>query len=418
MKAAISFVLCLACVSIAQADERRLFRISGFGTAAASFSSTNQADYRVNVMQPTGVGYSNRQDLGMDSKLGAQLDVFLSPRLTGTIQALAQRTVHDDYTPGIEWANIKYLLNDAVYVRAGRIGAPVYMISDYRNVAYSLTSVRPANDVYAHVSLFSMDGIDAGYQTELGKATLNIQAVTGRFHKTITGGGLQLDVGGKGQLYNVLLEYGDTTFRAGFGNLRVSLETPDSGLFHQFDAALEPLVNYGVPGAAIVRSNFYFEKMRTRLFGIGINHDTSSCLAQSELIYRKSTSAAIPDIRAWYVLAGYRWHKLTPYVSYSANTSINDKDVPVVDATGYPAEFQAAAGGVNAITRQFLVPSDQTTLSLGMRYDVKKNMDLKLQVDRVSKPEGSFGLFNNPQPGFASARQHVFVASVALDFIF
>ena len=76
----------------ALADEEPWFKLSGYGTLAATHSSNDLADFRTNYFQPVGPGYTRSTDLGSDSKLAVKLDAFLSPTLTFTIQTLAVRT--------------------------------------------------------------------------------------------------------------------------------------------------------------------------------------------------------------------------------------------------------------------------------------------------------------------------------------
>ena len=46
------------------------------------------------------------------------------------------------------------------------------MISDFRDVGFANTPVRPNLDVYGQVPVSSFEGIDATYQTNVGSMTL------------------------------------------------------------------------------------------------------------------------------------------------------------------------------------------------------------------------------------------------------
>ena len=48
-----------------------------------------------------------------------------------------------EYIPTFEWAFLKWQALPSLYVRAGRMGAPFFMISDFRDVGYANTTVRP-----------------------------------------------------------------------------------------------------------------------------------------------------------------------------------------------------------------------------------------------------------------------------------
>jgi hypothetical protein len=59
----------------------------------------------------------------------------------------------------------------------------------------------------------------------------------------------------------------------------------------------------------------------------------------------------------------------------------------------------------------------QTSVAAGLRWDLRTNMALKVQYDRVTPHDGSRGTFINTTPRFQSERTS-HVASVALDFVY
>lgn len=99
-----------------------------------------------------------------------------------------------------------------------------------------------------------------------------------------------------------------------------------------------------------------------------------------------------PGYNTWYVMTGYRIGKFTPYVLYSTEHSLTCPNL----------------GTSN---------NGQTEYSAGVRWAVYKNMDLKLQYDRVTTPNNSTGFFANLQPGFVPGSGTNVVTAV-FDFIF
>ena len=59
----------------------------------------------------------------------------------------------------------------------------------------------------------------------------------------------------------------------------------------------------------------------------------------------------------------------------------------------------------------------QSTVSLGVRWDLLRSAALKLQYDRVMLGDGSHGVFGNVQPGF-QAGSTVQLISASFDFVF
>jgi hypothetical protein len=99
--------------------------------------------------------------------------------LSFTGQGLVRKNVTDNFGAELTWAFAKAKVNDQLSVRVGRMGLPVYMISDYRNVGYANTMLRPPVEMYTQVLLESIDGVDATYQTAVGETNISSQLAYG-----------------------------------------------------------------------------------------------------------------------------------------------------------------------------------------------------------------------------------------------
>jgi len=74
-----------------RAQESAPFRVtvSGFGTAAAAFSTEHQADFVGSLVQPNGAGHTANPSVGPDSKLGLQGQAAFGERLSSVVQVVA-----------------------------------------------------------------------------------------------------------------------------------------------------------------------------------------------------------------------------------------------------------------------------------------------------------------------------------------
>jgi hypothetical protein len=122
--------------------------------------------------------------------------------------------------------------------------------------------------------------------------------------------------------------------------------------------------------------------------------------------------------RSAYVSAGWRWQAFTPYATYARVRAAGATTEAGLPAAFLPPTLAPAAAALNAGLNTLLwtIPQ-QTSQSAGVRWDLRTNMALKLQYDRVTPLEGSRGTFINPTPRFTSGHP-VRVASVALDFVY
>jgi hypothetical protein len=80
------------------------------------------------------------------------------------------------------------------------------------------------------------------------------------------------------------------------------------------------------------------------------------------------------------------------------------------------AAYGAAINGTIGVVQQIVNPNQQS-FSAGVRWDFMKNLDLKVQYDRVGVFHGSNGEFTNVQSGFQSG-SNANVINVVVDFVF
>jgi len=117
------------------------------------------------------------------------------------------------------------------------------------------------------------------------------------------------------------------------------------------------------------------------------------------------------------VSGGYRAWKFTPYVTYSEGSASSNSDRGLT-LTGLSPPLRGLATGLNAGLNSLLesIPT-QKTVSLGVRWDFLKNIDLKLQADHTRLGADSSGTLINLQPGFLPGGT-VNLFSATIDLVF
>lgn len=418
---------------------------SGFGTLAATHSNNRLADFSGSILQPNGAGRSSPWMFGVDTKAGVQASAKIGKDLSATLQVVSDHRGDNTYAPRFEWANLKYQVTQNTYVRAGRVVAPVFMVSDYRNVGYSQTPLRMPFDVYGLNPITHIDGGEFGTRFELAGGTLSLQLSGGRQKESkpmpVPGASAIIQPKGSAKSGNLSYEYGSSNFRLGVTKSRVDAQ---SEYLDQVDSMFAPLAALG--GASVGALLGHPENtiasrgnIEVTLFDIGYAYDSGNWLAQTEYVASKSSSNMFVSLDSWYVLAGYRLGKFTPYASYSdvrsrVSSGVTSQPRAVVPA-GLPPAFasplQSAAWGINSTDASLSMAQQQHTISLGVRYDFYKNLALKAQYDQIRKPGSpaapNKGLFTIPAalvggtslyPEFATTDNTVNLVTVALDFVF
>jgi hypothetical protein len=368
---------------------------SGFGTVGYVQTDTNMGLF-AGVGQPSGAGTSGT--FGVDTKLGGQVNASANDMLSTTVQVISRRNGHGNFKPTVEWAFVKAQVMPELAFRAGRIGLPIYMVSDYLNVNYSNLWIRPPSEVYAQVTASHFTGADAIYKETVNSTVLTAQVFYGpsTIHSaSVVHADRQWGI-------NATAEFDDgITLRVGTSKTKLTLD----------NARLQGLVRAieQTPYAS-VGEDLAVDHKQAQFSAASISYDQDNWIASFEFSKRK-TSSFFASTTGWAATVGYRLGKFTPYavVSQIKRDSSNvNNTIPKTNPA--LAGLSGAVDGL--IESQYLAQKNQ---SIGMRWDAFKNLDVKLQYDHIRPQSGAPGLFNRVEPGFGAA---VNVYSAVIDFVF
>jgi len=414
--------------------EESSFKLSAFGTLGAVHTNTDKSEAQFTSstnLQHAGASNSGWEGT-VDSKIGAQAVYRLNPNWSATLQVLSKKGPDNTFFPKTEWAYLKYEPTRNLAFKVGRIRLPTFMLSDSLDVGYSQHWVRPPVEVYAQLPFGTADGIDMVYRMNLGDTVLTLQPLYGNLSaKVVTPPvqeGKDKDVLG----LNATLEVGNLTLRAGSFKGRLIFPVEENGE-NPIAAAVDSLSTGFAPFLTPAQRTAYSElanQLRARsvnsyFSGVGAIYDNGSLLVQSEYTVRNGGTDAVKSSNAWYLTTGYHLGKWMPYATYAdlrvtTPTSYTDPLNTIISNTPVPLVGSPGVSDLVTALRQSGY-SNQHTFSLGVRYDVIKNIALKAQFDHIttSGPSGATrGLFINTSPGFNAGSNSVNVFSIAADFVF
>lgn len=401
-------VALLAYPTFSQADktEAPRFTLNGFGTLGVVHSDEDQADFATNLFVPEGVGHTRAWSPEVDSRLGLQLTANLTPRLTGVLQLITEQRYDDNYTPSVEWANLKYDITPDLSVRIGRMVQSIFMVSQYRNVGYATPWVRPPQEVYRVIPVTNFDGIDFSFRSRFDVYTNTLRGTYGRKVSKLPDGS-EVTASDSMSLTNTL-EWGDTTLSASYGIFHLTID----GINPLFDAFKQ----FGPEGKAIA-DRYDVDDKRFEVMALGARYDPGDWFVMGELV-QSNSDTFIGDSRAWYVTGGYRFGTVTPYLTLARVWVDSSTSDPGLSLGGLPPSLAGLADGLNAGLNGLLGSvAQQKSVTLGTRWDFAQNVALKVQYERLYLDDGSPGILINTQPGFEPGGQ-VELFSVSLDFVF
>lgn len=383
-----------------------MFSFSGFGTLGLVHSSEPYADFVGNSLQPNGAGFSREWSADVDSRLGVQVTGNFTKHISVVLQVVAEQRYDGTYNPHVEWLNVKYQFTPDFFVRVGRIALPAFLVSDSRKVGFANPWVRPPVEVYGLVPVTANDGVDASYRFHIGDLTSTVQITTGQADVFEPGGavdrarrqiGISDTVEWRALTVHATYQHGDVTVpsvNALFAGFR-QFGPAGTALADKYDADARPISFVAVgamwdPGPWFVMAEW------------GVT-DTHSALG------RRS---------AWYVSGGYRFGRVTPWVTYAQTKADSDTSDPGLNASSFPAELAPTIGALNAGLNAVLgsIPV-QKSFSLGGRWDFRKDAALKVQYEHIGLGSDSAGTFTSVQPGFQRGGT-IHVVSATVDFLF
>lgn len=371
------------------------FKLRGFGTMGVAHSSSDQVEFVRDLSQPRGV--ADRWTSRIDSLLGVQANWRMTSTLELAGQAVSRYRYDKNRDPEVLWAYAHWEPDPRVSIRAGRLGADFLMAADSRQVGYSYLPVRPSADYFGSLFFNYFDGADISATTPVNDGLLRAKFYDGRIGEKSSISDRIWD-SSRSSLRGIVVDHfaGPWQLRASSAQIRFSNDLP-----------FGPLPNFlrstGIPTAAAAADAIAVGGTRSRFVTLGAIYDEGPLQLQGMVNDIRHESAAFQNSHAGYLLAGYRFGATTPYVGASWWKS-RRKDV----ATGLPPIPALAT-----ILRDSGV--DQTTYTLGVRWDACANVALKAQWDAIRGDASSVFPYRGDKPGWDG---HANLLSFTVDFTF
>ncbi|MBY0238875.1 MAG: hypothetical protein K2X55_06145, partial [Burkholderiaceae bacterium] len=363
----------LAAFSVMQAQAGALdsgdFTVSGFGTLGVAQTDTDTAQF-ARYNQAAGVKDAPR--IGLDSNLGLQATYQFNDMLSATAQVLTRKNTSQQFTTDLTWAFVKVKVTDELSARVGRVVLPAFTISDYQNVGYANTMIRPPIEMYGQEPIENIDGVDANWQHAFGDVNVTAQAFAGVSAGKLfvpTGGGLVAKYRAPAFGFAASAEYGPFTAR--LGHLRAKLTSHEITPVNSLITALNGL------GYAQLGRDIALDNKRITFTSVGLNMDWNNIVLQTEYAQKRAHEPVFASgSNSWYAMGGYRVGKFLPYVGHASLRGVS----PTVQVPAGLAAVPPLRAGVAAL----LLATEQDTTLAGLRWDFARALALKVQVDRVS----------------------------------
>ena len=403
-------VLLLALVALfsyapnALAIEGLPISVEAFGTLGLAKSNSDDAYFRNSYIQAKGVDDSWSHNI--DSNLGIQVSLEPSEKFSATIQSLLEMDADGNFEPNLEWCYLAYKPNENLSIRVGRTKFPTFMASDYSSVGFAYLPLRLPQDVYSLVPFSGVDGIDIIYETNIGSYYLQAQGLAAKRNFDIYN-----DARGKThyELSDVLgfrlsLTRGNWTLSAGYLRGEMKTDVPE---IQELAQALRPVAPLFPPFGEL--ADELSNDGKTSFTSLGLQYSGYRFSFTGEYVQRRwDINMNVTDTNAYYLLAGYRFGKWTPYASYSESHNKSDMPINSYPTSGPLAPLTAA---IDLMFGPLL--GDSRTKAIGLRYDLLEKVAIKVQYEKIDRGATLFlSKDNKPLP------DEIKLLSVALSFVY
>ncbi len=289
--------------------------------------------------------------LNQESLLGLQIKKEFSPTLSATTQLVMRaNNPNEGSRPTVDWlyATWQPSADSAWTFQVGKMRIPLYYYSDYLYIGYAYPWVRPAPDVYGW-PIYAYNGANVSYRTQLGSSDWAATATAW------TGGYTQ-----KNDAYDTLI-YLTTPTNESWNHILGGSLSVNNGTFDARAMAMHYQDTTWQDNPDGSRTTLV-DAQSTRIMGVSVNMDYKNWLVKTEIdrYDQVDVGKGINNIYKYALFGvGYQWGAWTPMYTYS--------------------QYTTAAEPIEA----------RSTHYLSLRWDVRKNMALKVQYD-LSKDKSHY----------------------------
>ena len=339
-------LLALAIASPAMASD---LNINGFLSVGASMLDKNDVSI---------AGADNQGGFKNDTILGLQISKQVNDTTTLTGQLVSRGS--DDYSTEAAWAFVTYAANDDLDLRMGRLRIPAFYYSDFLEVGYTYNSIRPAEEVY-RIPFSSIDGVDLAQRFSSGDIDGTVQIYYGRYQGDFESNGTVYDADFRNVTgISVSANMGNFGSRLSYNQGELNLGSPapaGTGL-----AVVQGSANFLASGDLNAAKDFNISGQTSSFIEAALTYDDGTYSVLAEWTAFDHETSVLLDDQAWMVSAAMRMGEFTPHVRYSTQ-----KD-----------EFDSGVEG--DIQKQLGLEADESSITLGLRYDYDSSTALKFEI--------------------------------------
>ncbi|MCW8090391.1 hypothetical protein [Alteromonas sp. ASW11-130] len=391
------FCFLFVCISLAS-DAKPSVNFSGFGSLGLVLNDSDQFGYRSDFSKPDVVT-SDEINFQQTSKIGAQLDVIASPTLDAVVQVIYRD--QNDPTVGdlVNLAFVRYSPNAEWAFRVGRTAFDLFLLTEYRDIDFALPWAHVPSEIYGVIPHRFLDGGDITHSRRWGSMTLSGKLFFGESEYDVSAYdaddvvSLNLD-----NIVGLALDAQTMNWDIAFNHTRVKF---DSTFVTPWVTGLSllnkhvPMLSTLWPSISTVANNLDINNRAGQYTSLSGQYRLDAMTVISELAYTDSESLIVNNIKSGYVSAIYHAGEHNWFATVASSRAEKFSVGDINEA----ALFQIPGATEALLTSRFFLnfySVNQTTFSLGWRWDFAENISLKTQWDHTKIVDGGSALRHSP----------------------
>lgn len=359
--------------------------ISGFGNIGVVHSNSDTYRFRTDISRDND-NFEDSLDFSAISSLGIQADISLFLDFDLVTQLIYRGQKKSTLDNALSLAFLRYKPAPDWELRIGRTQLDLYLLTEYRDIGFAYPWAKIPTEVYAILPYRNLDGADFTYFKTHNDLDYRIKIFNGQSSSNIA-----LDS------ENVELKIEDVmgvSFELSQFDWTLSLKHTQARTKNNISTmtgiigGLQQIPDVIWPDKAAFINDFSLVNKKAYFSSAGLKYNLGPLTFLTELAHLESESSVVSAVNSGYVSTTYNFDKGQLFYTFAIAES---KPSKFNDAVGIqrslPNQVEEIILAVNESFRVF--SPNQQTHSLGVRYDLKDNIALKLQIDHTKiDPQG------------------------------
>ena len=346
------------------------FVVNGFMSAGVATTDT-KANYNI----PTRGSVNHDLNYMMNSLVGLQVTANMTQQLSAITQVIAtgdNTNGNTAYQPQLDWAFLRYSVNNNLQVRGGHLRVPALFYSETQDVGYSYPWVTVPNEVYSVVPFNDMNGVNVIYSHPIDDSSWSVE--------------LQPFAGQSETRFDVISDDALLFNENNFVGASASVSNPYINFRGSYAHTQLNIANNASVGAVDHKNMDFYD--------FGVQSNIHNVLVTSEFAHR-DTPNNLASLTGFYAMLGYQYNKWLPNFTYGHLSTTNKNAMPVA--------------------LQSTLPEAQQSYTLGLNYYINSFIVSKVSASLIQPQNGTNGLFTDTNSSLA---KNIMLYGVSFDAIF